>query len=130
GIAFCLSTVSICSIEDVRQATRAPFWFQLYVMKDRGYTDELVGRAAAAGCPVLMMTVDIPVGALRRRDAKNGLTVPPRITFGNAFNIATRPGWLWSLVKAGRREFGNLTAAVKRTGGMPFAQFVQSQFDA
>jgi L-lactate dehydrogenase (cytochrome) len=130
GIPFCLSTVSICSIEEVRKATPAPFWFQLYVMKDRGYNDELVERAAAAGCPVLMMTVDIPVGALRRKDAKNGLTVPPRITLGNVLDIATKPGWLWHLAKAGRRDFGNLTAAVKRSGGMPFAQFVASQFDA
>ncbi len=88
GIPFCLSTVSICSIEDVREATRAPFWFQLYVMKDRGYTGELIDRAEAAGCPVLMMTVDIPVSGLRRRDPKNGLSVPPRLTFRNALDIA------------------------------------------
>jgi L-lactate dehydrogenase (cytochrome) len=130
GVPFCLSTVSICAIEDVRKATPAPFWFQLYVMKDRGYTDELVDRAAAAGCPVLMMTVDIPVGALRRKDAKNGLTVPPRITFGNVLDTATKPRWVWSIARAGRRDFGNLTAAVRRSGGMPFAQFVASQFDA
>lgn len=130
GIPFCLSTVSICSIEDVREATRAPFWFQLYVMKDRGYTAELVNRAAAAGCPVLMMTVDIPVGALRRRDPKNGLSVPPRITWRSAFDIATKPGWLWRLARARRREFGNMADAVKRAGGVSFSQFVQSQFDA
>jgi L-lactate dehydrogenase (cytochrome) len=130
GIPFCLSTVSVCSIEDVRGATRTPFWFQLYVMKDRGYTDELMDRAAAAGCSALMMTVDIPVGGLRRRDAKNGLSVPPRLTLGNVLDIATKPRWLWSLARARRREFGNMTAAVARAGGMPFAQFVQSQFDA
>jgi L-lactate dehydrogenase (cytochrome) len=130
GVPFCLSTVSICSIEDVRQATRAPFWFQLYVMKDRGYTAELVDRAAAAGCPVLMMTVDIPVGALRRRDPKNGLNVPPRITMNSALDVATRPGWLWRLLRARRREFGNMADAVKRAGGVSFSQFVQSQFDA
>ncbi len=130
GVPFCLSTVSICSIEDVREASRAPFWFQLYVMKDRGYTNELVDRAEAAGCPVLMMTVDIPVGGLRRRDAKNGLAVPPRLTLRNALDIATKPRWLWSILNGKRREFGNLTAAVARTGGMPFAQWVASQFDA
>jgi L-lactate dehydrogenase (cytochrome) len=130
GIPFCLSTVSICSIEDVREATRAPFWFQLYVMKDRGYTAELVDRAAAAGCPVLMLTVDIPVGALRRRDPKNGLSVPPRITMNSALDIVTKPAWLWRLLRARRREFGNMAAAVKRAGGVSFAQFVQSQFDA
>lgn len=130
GIPFCLSTVSICSIEDVREATRAPFWFQLYVMKDRGYTAELVDRAAAAGCPVLMLTVDIPVGALRRRDPKNGLSVPPRITMNSALDIVTKPAWLWRLLRARRREFGNMADAVKRAGGVSFSQFVQSQFDA
>jgi len=130
GIPFCLSTVSICSIEDVRTVTRAPFWFQLYVMKDRGYTAELVNRAAAAGCSALMMTVDIPVGALRRRDPKNGLSVPPRVTWRSAFDIARKPGWLWSLARTPRRGFGNMADAVKRAGGMSFAQFVQSQFDA
>jgi L-lactate dehydrogenase (cytochrome) len=130
GIPFCLSTVSICSIEDVRAATRAPFWFQLYVMKDRGYTAELVDRAAAAGCPVLMLTVDIPVGALRRRDPKNGLSVPPRITMNSALDIVTKPAWLWRLLRARRREFGNMADAVKRAGGVSFSQFVQSQFDA
>jgi L-lactate dehydrogenase (cytochrome) len=130
GIPFCLSTVSICSIEDVRQATTAPFWFQLYVMKDRGYTNELIDRAQAAGCEVLMMTVDIPVGALRRRDAKNGLSVPPRLTVRSALDIATKPRWLWSVLNGKRREFGNLTAAVARTGGMHFSQWLSSQFDA
>ncbi len=129
GVPFCLSTVSVCSIEDVRAATSAPFWFQLYVLRDRGYTSELVERAAAAGCPVLMMTVDIPVGALRRRDAKNGLTVPPRLKLRNALDIATRPGWVWSLLTAKRREFGNLTAAVSRARGVHFSQWVQSQVD-
>jgi L-lactate dehydrogenase (cytochrome) len=130
GVPFCLSTVSICSIEDVRAASRAPFWFQLYVMKDRGFTMELIDRAASAGCPVLMMTVDIPVGALRRRDAKNGLAVPPRLTLRNAVNIASRPRWLWSILTGKRREFGNLTAAVARSGGLPFAQWIASQFDS
>lgn len=130
GIPFCLSTVSVCSIEDVKGATRTPFWFQLYVMKDRGYTDELMDRAAAAGCSALMMTVDIPVGGLRRRDPKNGLSVPPRLTLRNVADVFTKPRWLWSLARARRREFGNMTAAVARAGGMPFAQFVQSQFDA
>jgi L-lactate dehydrogenase (cytochrome) len=130
GVPFCLSTVSVCSIEDVRGATTAPFWFQLYVLKDRGYTNELVDRAAAAGCPVLMFTVDIPLGALRRRDAKNGLTVPPRLRLRNAIDIASKPGWAWSLLTAKRREFGNLSAAVSRARGVHFSQWVQSQVDA
>ncbi len=130
GIPFCLSTVSICSIEDVREVTRDPFWFQLYVMKDRGYTMELVDRAEAAGCPVLMMTVDIPVSGLRRRDPKNGLAVPPRLTLRNALDICTKPRWAWSVATGKRREFGNLTAAVSRTTGTTFAQWLTSQFDA
>jgi len=130
GVPFCLSTVSICSIEDVRAATRAPFWFQLYVMKDRGYTMELVDRAEAAGCPVLMMTVDIPVSGLRRRDPKNGLAVPPRLTLRNALDICTKPRWIWGVATGKRREFGNLTAAVSRTSGTTFAQWLTAQFDA
>ena len=99
-------------------------------MKDRGYTAELVDRAAAAGCPVLMMTVDIPVGALRRRDPKNGLSVPPRLRLRSALDMLGKPGWLLALLRAKRRDFGNMAAAVKRAGDMPFSQFVQSQFDA
>ncbi|MGC4027411.1 MAG: alpha-hydroxy acid oxidase [Steroidobacteraceae bacterium] len=130
GIPFCLSTVSICSIEDVRAATRRPFWFQLYVMKDRGYTGELIDRAEAAGCSALMMTVDIPVSGLRRRDAKNGLSVPPRLTLRNALDIACKPRWALGVLRARRRSFGNLTAAVQRSDGMGFGQWIASQFDA
>jgi L-lactate dehydrogenase (cytochrome) len=130
GIPFCLSTVSICSIEDVREATGTPFWFQLYVMKDRGYTNALIDRAEAAGCPALMMTVDIPVSGLRRRDAKNGLAVPPRLTMKNAFDIAGKPRWAWSILRGRRRHFGNLADAVSGTGNKSFAQWIASQFDA
>jgi len=129
GVPFCLSTVSICSIEDVRAATSAPFWFQLYILRDREYTHELIARAAAAGCNALMLTVDIPVGALRRRDAKNGLTVPPRLTLGNALDFARRPRWAWSMLTAKRREFGNLSKAMARAHGQHFSTWVQSQID-
>lgn len=130
GIPFCLSTVSICSIEDVRDATGTPFWFQLYVMKDRGFTAALIDRAEAAGCPALMMTVDIPVSGLRRRDAKNGLSVPPRLTLHNALDIASKPRWAWSVLRGKRRHFGNLAGAVAGTGSKSFAQWIASQFDA
>ena len=129
GVPFCLSTVSICSMEDVRAASSAPFWFQLYVLRDRGFTGELMDRAQAAGCEVLMFTVDIPVGGLRRRDAKNGLTVPPRLTLRNALDLAGKPRWAWSMLTAKRREFGNLSAAVARARGVHFSQWVQSQVD-
>jgi L-lactate dehydrogenase (cytochrome) len=119
GIPFCLSTVSICSIEDVRAATSVPFWFQLYVMKDRGYTASLIDRAEAAGCPVLMMTVDIPVSGLRRRDAKNGLSIPPRLTLRNALDIASKPRWAW----------GNLADAARNMGTASLAQWIGTQFN-
>jgi L-lactate dehydrogenase (cytochrome) len=130
GIPFCLSTVSICSIEDVRAATKTPFWFQLYVMRDRGYTAALVDRAEAAGCPVLMMTVDIPVSGLRRRDAKNGLSIPPRLTLRNAVNMACRPRWLLGVLRSKRRTFGNLTAAATDMGTASLAKWIGTQFDA
>ena len=130
GIPFCLSTVSICSIEDVRAATKAPFWFQLYVMKDRGYTASLIDRAEAAGCPVLMMTVDIPVSGLRRRDAKNGMSIPPRLTLRNALDIATKPRWALGVLRGKRKTFGNLTRVAQGMGTATLAQWISTQFDA
>jgi L-lactate dehydrogenase (cytochrome) len=129
GIPFCLSTVSICSIEDVRAATSVPFWFQLYVMKDRGYTASLIDRAEAAGCPVLMMTVDIPVSGLRRRDAKNGLSIPPRLTLRNALDIASKPRWAWGILRGKRRTFGNLADAARNMGTASLAQWIGTQFN-
>ena len=130
GVPFCLSTVSVCSIEDVRAATTAPFWFQLYVMKDRGYTAALMDRAEAAGCPVLVLTVDIPVSGLRRRDAKNGLAVPPRLTLRNALDIATKPAWAFGVMMGKRKTFGNLAAAMPHTGVATLSQWISTQFDA
>jgi L-lactate dehydrogenase (cytochrome) len=130
GIPFCLSTVSICSIEDVRAATKVPFWFQLYIMKDRGYTARLMDRAEAAGCPVLMMTVDIPVSGLRRRDVKNGLTIPPRLTLRNAIDIATKPTWALRVLMGKRKTFGNLVEATQGTGGATLAKWIATQFDS
>jgi len=130
GIPLCLSTVSVCSIEDVRAATTAPFWFQLYVMKDRGYTQALMDRAAAAGCDTLVLTVDIPVSGLRRRDAKNGLAVPPRLTLANVFDIATKPAWAAGVLMGKRKTFGNLAGAMPHTGVSTLAQWISTQFDA
>jgi L-lactate dehydrogenase (cytochrome) len=130
GVPFTLSTVSICSIEDVRAAVQQPFWFQLYVMRDRGYTEVLLQRAAAAGCPVLMLTVDIPVSGLRRRDAKNGLAVPPRLTLRNLFDIATKPRWATSVLFGKRRTFGNLVDRMPHTGLASLSQWISTQFDA
>ena len=130
GVPLCLSTVSVCSIEDVRAATTAPFWFQLYVMKDRGYTQALMDRAAAAGCETLVLTVDIPVSGLRRRDAKNGLAVPPRLTLANVLDIATKPAWAAGVLMGKRKTFGNLAGAMPHTGVSTLAQWISTQFDA
>ncbi|RYZ58028.1 MAG: alpha-hydroxy-acid oxidizing protein, partial [Proteobacteria bacterium] len=130
GVPFTLSTVSICSIEDVRAAVKQPFWFQLYVMRDRGYTEVLLQRAAAAGCPVLMLTVDIPVSGLRRRDAKNGLAVPPRLTARNFLDIATKPTWALRVLMGKRKTFGNLVDRMPHTGLASLSQWISTQFDA
>jgi L-lactate dehydrogenase (cytochrome) len=118
GIPFCLSTVSIGSIEDVRAASTTPFWFQLYLMRDRGFNEDLIARARAAQCPVLVLTLDLPVLGLRRRDAKNGLSVPPRLTLRNALEIATKPTWALGMLRARRRTFGNLEGRLNAPGGL------------
>lgn len=130
GIPFTLSTMSICSIEDVRAAVQQPFWFQLYMLRDRGYTEALLERAAAAGCPVLMLTVDIPVSGLRRRDAKNGLAVPPRLTLRNLLDVATRPKWAAQVLFGQRKTFGNLVDRLPRAGLATLSQWISTQFDA
>ena len=108
GIPFCLSTMSICSLEDVRGAVTKPFWFQLYLMRDRKFNEELIERAQAAQCSALMLTVDMQIQGLRRRDPKNGLSIPPRLTLKNALDIARKPGWALSVLMGKRRTFGNL----------------------
>jgi L-lactate dehydrogenase (cytochrome) len=130
GVPFTLSTMSICSIEDVAAHTRAPFWFQLYVMRDRGFTAELIERAAKASCSALMLTVDMPIQGLRRRDAKNGLSIPPRLTMRNAWEVARRPAWLTGVLLGRRRTFGNLEARLRNSGGLStLAQWIGTQFD-
>src|ERR1700722_12837193 len=93
GIPFTLSTLSICSIEDVHQAVKEPFWFQAYLMRDRGFNQELIARARAAQCSALVLTVDLQVQGIRRRDAHNGLSIPPRLTLSNALDMASKPAW-------------------------------------
>lgn len=129
GIPFCLSTMSICSIEDVRANVERPFWFQIYLMKDRGFNQELVERAKAAGCSALMLTVDLPILSLRRRDAKNGLSVPPRLTWRNALEIATRPAWMMRVLLGKRRTFGNLVSLERGKSAATLAQWTTAQFD-
>lgn len=133
GAAFCESTVSICSIEEVRAATTAPFWYQLYVMRDRGYTQSLLARAQAAGCPVLVLTVDLAVMGARYRDTRNGMT--GALSLGGkltkARDLLSHPRWLLDVAIKGRPlTFGNLTAAVPDARSLPaFKAWVDSQFD-
>jgi L-lactate dehydrogenase (cytochrome) len=130
GIPFCLSTMSICSIEDVRSAISGPFWFQLYLMRDRGFNEELIARARDARCSVLMVTVDMQIQGLRRRDPKNGLSIPPRLTLRNAIDIASKPSWALRVLCGRRRTFGNLEQRMKDSGGLKtLSQWIASQFD-
>jgi L-lactate dehydrogenase (cytochrome) len=129
GVPFCLSTMSICSIEDVRAAVSEPFWFQLYLMRDRGFSESLIARAHAARCSALMLTLDLPLQALRRRDPKNGLSVPPRLTLANAMEILARPRWLRGVWLGRRRTLGNLAAFFPERGIGQLSEWVGGQFD-
>lgn len=130
GIPFCLSTMSICSIEDVRAHVDKPFWFQLYVMRDRGFAASLIERAKAAECPALVLTLDLQIQGQRHRDIKNGLAVPPRLTLANAINIATKPGWALSMLRNTRKSFGNLQDRVPGGDSLTtLSQWIASQFD-
>jgi len=131
GIPFTLSTMSICSIEDVAEATGKPFWFQLYVIKDRGFIKELIERAAAAKCSALVLTVDLQVLGQRHCDIRNGMTVPPEIRLANVIDIATKPAWAWSILRGRRKTFGNLAGHVKGMENVnSLAQWTNSQFDS
>ncbi|MET3650709.1 alpha-hydroxy acid oxidase [Dyella japonica] len=130
GIPFCLSTVSICSIEQVRAACDTPFWFQVYVMRDRGFTRELIRRARAAQCSALMLTADLTVQGQRHREIKNGLSVPPKVTLRNLFDIMGKPRWAWSVLKAPSRSFGNLDGRIQGADSLTtLAQWIANQFD-
>jgi len=122
--------MSINSIEDVAGAVDKPFWFQLYVMRDRDFIKELVQRAAAAKCSTLMLTVDLQVLGQRHADVRNGLTVPPEIKLKNVIDIMTKPAWAWSILKSKRKTFGNLAGHVKGMENInSLAQWTASQFD-
>src|SRR6476661_2508981 len=131
GIPFTLSTMSICSIEDVAEATgRHPFWFQLYVMRDRGFIESLIDRAKAAGCSALVVTLDLQILGQRHKDLKNGLSAPPKLTLGNIANMATKPRWCLGMLGTKRRQFGNIVGHVKGVEDMAsLADWTASQFD-
>ena len=131
GIPFCLSTMSICSIEDVRAASDQPFWFQQYLMRDRGFNQSLIERAIAARCSALVLTLDLQILAERRRDARNGLSIPPRLTLRNAWDVATKPVWALKVMFGKRRTFGNLVGHIGGAdGAATLAQWTHTQFDS
>ncbi|MGA7571510.1 MAG: alpha-hydroxy acid oxidase [Candidatus Aquilonibacter sp.] len=130
GIPFCLSTMSICSIEDVAQAVAKPFWFQLYVMRDRGFVRDLIARAVAAKCSALMVTMDLTMLGQRHCDVKNGLSVPLEITLPNLLDVATKPAWALSVARGKRKTFGNLAGHIRGMESISsLATWVSKQFD-
>jgi L-lactate dehydrogenase (cytochrome) len=130
GIPFTLSTMSIGSIEDVAEATGKPFWFQLYVIKDRGFSKDILSRAVTAKCSALVLTVDLQVLGQRHRDIKNGMTVPPEIRLKNIIDVATKPAWAWSILNGKRKTFGNLAGHVQGMDNVnSLAAWIGTQFD-
>src|SRR6202051_1956223 len=130
GIPFTLSTMSICSIEDVAANVEKPFWFQLYVMKDRGFIKALIERAIAAKCGALVLTVDLQVIGQRHQDIKNGMTVPPESTLSKFYDFATKPAWVAGVLRGKRRTFGNLVGHLKGTDDITaLSTWIGSQFD-
>src|SRR6201985_1193674 len=130
GIPFTLSTMSICSIEDIAASVDKPFWFQLYVVKDRGFIRALIERAAAAKCSALVLTVDLQILGQRHRDLKNGMTVPPKWRINNVVDMATKPAWLMSIARGKRRTFGNLAGHVRGMDDViALSQWTNNQFD-
>ncbi len=131
GVPFTLSTMSICSIEDVAAAVSKPFWFQLYVMKDRGFIAELIERAKAVRCSALVLTVDLQVLGQRHRDVRNGLSVPPRLRPATIARMAMKPRWVAGVLMGKRRTFGNLEGRVAGMGNVrSLSEWTAQQFDA
>jgi L-lactate dehydrogenase (cytochrome) len=130
GVPFILSTMSICSIEDVAASTTKPFWFQLYVMRDREFAGRLIDRAKAAKCSALILTLDLQILGQRNIDLKNGLTAPPRPTVANLLNLATKPRWCMAMLGTKRRGFGNIVGHVKGVENMTsLGAWTAEQFD-
>jgi len=130
GVPFTLSTMSICSIEDVAANTSRPFWFQLYVMRDRGFIERLIERARAAKCSALMLTLDLQILAQRHKDLINGLSTPPKPTLANLLNLLTKPAWCWHMLQTRRRQFGNIVGHVTGVADMTsLAEWTKTQFD-
>ena len=130
GVPFTLSTMSICSIEDVAAEVQKPFWFQLYVFRDRGFAASLIERAKAAKCSALVLTLDLQIQGQRHMDLKNGLTVPPRLTWGTLRDIAFKPSWTFNVLSGRRKSFGNLEGQIKGADNvLTLSQWIAGQFD-
>ncbi len=130
GVPFTLSTMSICSIEDVAENTDAPFWFQLYVMRDRDFIGRLIGRAKAAGCSALVLTLDLQVMGQRHKDIINGLSAPPRPTLANLVNLATKPRWCMNMLRTSRRTFRNIAGHAQGVDDLSsLSAWTTQQFD-
>jgi L-lactate dehydrogenase (cytochrome) len=130
GVPFTLSTMSICSIEDVAKHAGEGFWFQLYVMKDKAFIERLIDRAKAANCSALVLTLDLQILGQRHKDLKNGLSAPPKLTLKNIINIATKPRWAMGMLGTPRRQFGNIVGHVSGVADMSsLSSWTASQFD-
>lgn len=130
GVPFTLSTMSICSIEDVAEHAGRGFWFQLYMMKDREFMSRLIGRAKAAGCSALVLTLDLQILGQRHKDLINGLSAPPKLTLKNIVNMATKPRWAWGMLHTSRRGFGNIVGHVSGVDDMSsLSTWTAQQFD-
>ncbi|KAB2715012.1 alpha-hydroxy-acid oxidizing protein [Brucella intermedia] len=130
GVPFTLSTMSICSIEDVASVTKKPFWFQLYVMKDRDFVKNLIGRAKAAGCSALVLTLDLQILGQRHKDIRNGLSAPPKFTPKHIWQMATRPGWCLGMMGTQRRTFRNIAGHAKNVTDLSsLSSWTAEQFD-
>ena len=131
GIPFCLSTMSVCSIEDVAATVEKPFWFQMFFMKDRGFVRSLVERAAAAKCSALVATLDLPVIGQRHRDLRNGMGVPPELRIKNLIDMASRPAWALGIARGKRRTLGNLAGHIRGAENLDaLSQWIGGQFNA
>jgi len=130
GVPFTLSTMSICSIEDVRSVTTRPFWFQLYVMRDKDFVRNLIGRAKAAGCSALILTLDLQILGQRHKDLRNGLSAPPKFTPKHIWQMATRPFWCLDMLGTKRRSFGNIVGHAKGVTDLSsLSSWTAEQFD-
>jgi len=130
GVPFCLSTMSICSIEEIAKHTQTPFWFQLYVMRDKAFVKALIERAKMANCSALVVTLDLQILGQRHKDLKNGLSAPPKPTLKNLLNLAMKPAWCMGMLGTKNRDFGNIVGHVKGVENMAsLSAWTAGQFD-